>query len=489
MLLRHKFGVLALIYVLSLCANLVVSGWCIIVYFRSSFVRFEAEFAREQQIERMLGLVRLRAAELDQFPAASRPAGGPTEAQRALSAMLARLDAEMAAGPLGGTWLEIREAERRHQEALLRMLDPARSPQEAREALGEIRAACADMERGLLKARTGLERRRRESEARTAEVQEQVMRILLANAAVGVAICGAGVLFVRRWVIWPVSSIREATREISAGNFAYRLRPQSRDELGQLADEVNRMSATIVSMQERIVDRERLVAAGEMATRVAHNIRNPLAGIRGLAEATAQRNACDPETVECQRRIIETIDRFEKWLRDLQQSVAPLSLNPQPVSVAEFIDNVLKVLRPMLDRRNVRVEVEVHRGVGRVRMDAVHMEQALVALVTNAVQASEPGQTVLVAAEPAPDIASTWRLVVADRGPGIPPEIREKIFLPHFTTKPDGQGIGLAIASKVVRMHGGELRVESEPGRGSRFIATLPGLLTEGPNGQRADRR
>jgi len=99
--------------------------------------------------------------------------------------------------------------------------------------------------------------------------------------------------------------------------------------------------------------------------------------------------------------------------------------------------------------------------------------------VTNAVQASQAGQVVQIRADLVPESPSRWRLTVEDEGVGIPPELRKKIFLPYFTTKPEGNGIGLAMASKVIRLHGGDLAVESEVGRGSRFHATLPGRVSE----------
>jgi signal transduction histidine kinase len=121
--------------------------------------------------------------------------------------------------------------------------------------------------------------------------------------------------------------------------------------LGQLAEEVNEMSATVVAIQTQLVEQERLAAAGEMVTRLAHNIRNPLAGIRGLAEATTALHPEDIELVGCQQRITDTVDRFEKWLRDLQQSVTPLKLNLQPVRLEELVGGVMTALRPMFDRR------------------------------------------------------------------------------------------------------------------------------------------
>ena len=110
----------------------------------------------------------------------------------------------------------------------------------------------------------------------------------------------------------------------------------------------------------------------------------------------------------------------------------------------------------------------------------MHFEQALVALMTNALQASERGQAVTVQVSSDTHTPWRWCLTVADEGAGIPPELREKIFLPYFTTRPGGSGLGLAMAGKVVKLHGGRLEVESKPGEGSRFTATMPGLITDG---------
>jgi signal transduction histidine kinase len=343
----------------------------------------------------------------------------------------------------------------------------------------ELDQAFDDLGVLLLRASNVLGQERQANVTGAAATQQRVLMILMVNTACGAILCAAGVFFVRRWVMHPIADLREATRQISQGDFAYRIRPRSHDELGQLAEEVNQMSATVVEMQTQLVEQERLAAAGEMVTRLAHNIRNPLAGIRGLAEATLGLHTGDTDTVGCQQRIIDTVDRFEKWLRDLQQSVSPLELSPQRISVRDLLNDVVTALRPMLDRHGVRVEVEVDANVQEAHLDSLHFEQALVALVTNAVQASTSGQVVRIRAESDSQGRGRWQLTVEDEGVGIPPELRRKIFLPYFTTKPEGSGIGLTMANKVVRLHGGQLTVESEVGSGSRFSAVMPGLASE----------
>jgi signal transduction histidine kinase len=313
--------------------------------------------------------------------------------------------------------------------------------------------------------------------ARAASTQSQVVLILLSSAVLGVGLCWLGLLSMRKWVVQPVAKLREATWRIAQGDFDYRLPINSGDELGRLAGEVNHMCSTIRDMQRRLIEQERLAAAGEMFARLAHNIRNPLAGIRALAEATVQQRPEPDEAVECQLRIIKTVDRFEKWLRDMQQSVSPMTLNLQPVAITEPVESVATALGPLFHRRGVSLSVQIEPGMPPVLIDSAHFEQGLAALVTNAIQASTPGQEVRIAASAVPEGEDKWKIVVEDTGAGISPEIRDKIFLPCFTTKPDGNGLGLAFANKVVKIHGGELTFESVRGQGTRFTATFPGLV------------
>jgi signal transduction histidine kinase len=236
-------------------------------------------------------------------------------------------------------------------------------------------------------------------------------------------------------------------------------------------------------MQGKLIVQERQAAAGELFQRVAHNIRNPLAGIRGLAEATSRSDAPAEEISAYQQRIIRAVDRLEKWLRDVQQTVAPVNINPQPTDLHELIENVRHVLAPMADRIGVAIVVAIDPAARYVMVDAFHFEQALVALITNAVQASHSGQTVRVRVAPVQDAADEWCVSVEDDGVGISPELRSKVFLPHFTTRPDGNGIGLAMAARVVHTHGGRMALESAPGAGSRFDAFMPGRSSSAARG------
>ncbi|MBN2561780.1 MAG: HAMP domain-containing histidine kinase [Phycisphaerae bacterium] len=474
MKLRHKLGIASLIYVVSLSVNLAMSGWCILVYFQSAFVEFQSTSARQAEIEWVRALVRrqLKLLEKGTDPAGYR------ELQLALAAGLLRLEADAADDLDAGLLSSIRMAADSAQQAAGRRLGAAGHPGIPATALSEQdREPFGRLDRLLRTAGTTLSQDRETAMQRAGATQQRVVVILVANAACGMLLCVLGLVLVRRWVLRPVEDLRAATKEISRGHFEYRMKPRSRDELGKFAEEVNHMAETIVQMQTKLVEQERVAAAGAMVTRLVHNIRNPLAGIRGLAEETLQVSGDSEAIADAQQRIIDSIDRFEKWLRDLQRSVSPLTLNLRRIRVGTLVANVLTALRPMADRRNVRIEVDVPPSMPSVELDDAHFEQVLVALVTNALQASRDGQTVQVSVSPRQEPSGSWRLSVRDEGPGVSQELQEKIFLPYFTTKASGNGVGLAMANKVVKLHGGRLTVESQPGHGARFDVDMPGPI------------
>lgn len=449
--LRHKFGVLALIYVLSLSANLVMSGWCIVVYFQSAFVEFQSSFVRQAELEQLRSLVRRL-----QDDASERRGSAITE----IASGVSRLREQAAKNEDASLW-----------SAAVDMLKTAdQQPDGVDWRL---------LHHQLDLIRSDITRARHASIEQAGRTQQKVVYILIFNAACGAVLCVVGLFLVRRWVLVPIAQLREAAREFSQGNLDYRIKPQRADELGHLADEVNQMAATIVEMQEKLLAQERLAAAGEIVTRLAHNIRNPLAGIRGLAEATAHDSNLSGRARENQNRIIESVDRFEKWLRDLQQSVSPLRLDVRPIPVLSVVENVRVALAPLAAKRDVRIETRVEPKNVRARIDSFHFEQALVALVTNAVQASQPGMTVRIDVDHESGKPGRWRVAVSDEGQGVDASVRNRIFEPYFTTKPGGNGVGLSSAQKVIQIHGGRLELESTPGQGSVFVALMPGLVSD----------
>lgn len=304
---------------------------------------------------------------------------------------------------------------------------------------------------------------------------------LLASLGIVMLVCILGIILFRRWVIHPVHELRAAADRLARGDFSHRVPVSGQDELGLLSEEVNHMAGMISTMQEERVDRERLAAAGEVVRRLAHNLRNPLAGIRSLAELTRNDLAPDSPSRESQDRILQTVDRFERWLAGILSATTPLQVIPQQVQVASWLRDLVEPLRPSATAKGVTIKLDTSRAPAAAAFDPRHLEQALVGIINNAVQASGAGEEILIHAAATED-GKAWELGVTDQGPGVPPELVEKIFRPYFTTKRHGTGIGLAVARQVVEQHAGRIRLESpvggletaSGGKGARFLLSLP---------------
>ncbi|MCA9307451.1 MAG: HAMP domain-containing histidine kinase [Phycisphaerales bacterium] len=282
-------------------------------------------------------------------------------------------------------------------------------------------------------------------------------------------------MLVRRWVVEPVARLRHATDEIARGQLSYRVAVDGKGELADLAADVNRMASALDEAQRRAIERERLAAMGSMVQRLAHNIRNPLSGIRGLAEVTSMVAQSDTDTrvVENQQEIIRVVDRFNAWLTDLLTKSAPTAVDPRPNDIRAWASRVVDAHRAMASRRGVDIQCVMDHAEGSATFDASHMEHALTAILTNAIQAS-PDRSRVVCTIEVDRESERWTIGVTDSGPGIPDAVRPRIFEAYFTTKPDGTGIGLAVANHVVHLHRGEIAVGDAPGGGARIEMVLP---------------
>ncbi len=300
---------------------------------------------------------------------------------------------------------------------------------------------------------------------------------LLAAAVIGYLV----LRYLDKWIVTPVGQLREAARRLGEGDFTHRVPVEGKDEVAALGAEVNRMAGLVLEMQEARARQAKLAALGEMSRAVAHNIRNPLAGIRALAELTRAELNGDTELADRQSRIIDTVDRFDGWLREMLRST---SSQPTPlVEVAPWLEAVVKARQSSANTRQVRIVLDAADAPAKARFDPARLEHVLESLLTNALDASPPGGEVRCVAG---QDGSVWWIRVEDDGPGVPEHVRDRIFEHGFTTKASGSGVGLAMALQIVRAHGGDLQLDPpgapERTRGAAFTIRLP---VNGPSPQR----
>lgn len=221
----------------------------------------------------------------------------------------------------------------------------------------------------------------------------------------------------------------------------------------------------------------RLDAINRLTGGVAHEIKNPLNSIAariGLLESMAEN---DPEAEEEIRVIGEEIQRLDRVVRTFLEFTRPTELEHSEVDAAALAAEVAGLVRADAARRGITVHYDPPTIPVLLRGDADLLRQALLNLAVNAIEAMNQGGRLDILLDQGP---RGVRLTVADTGPGIPREQREKIFQLYYTTKKGGSGYGLAMVYRAVQLHGGRIELESEPGQGARFVLLLPSFTTPG---------
>lgn len=225
-----------------------------------------------------------------------------------------------------------------------------------------------------------------------------------------------------------------------------------------------------LEMQEELVRTRSLATLGEMAASVAHEIKNPLAGISGAIQVIAGAlDANDPRR-EIMGEVIAQVRRLDRTVRDLLVFARPWKPELQPVDLVDLLERAAVLLRQEPRMKEIAIRLEGPESV-RLEADPGLLQEVLVNLVHNAADAMPSGGLIRLVAGAENGCAT---LHVVDDGTGIPPEVREKLFRPFFTTKTRGTGLGLAISKKIVDAHGGRMEIGGVPGKGTDVGITLP---------------
>ncbi len=244
----------------------------------------------------------------------------------------------------------------------------------------------------------------------------------------------------------------------------------------QLQENVNLLK----QVQEQLIQAERLSAIGEMTAKVAHEIRNPLVTIGGFARSVLK--SLPPESTQarkCEIIVGETL-RLEEILGSLLDYSRQAELKLEPCRLEEIIGQACSLLRSELRKNRVRVDRDIQKELPELSLDVHKIEQVLINLLKNAMEAMPDGGVIKLSAQQQGRFVS---LNVQDTGEGMSPDIVKNVFNPFFTTRSEGFGLGLAISRTYVYDHGGNISVDSQPGRGTSFNILLP--LPTGGEGQR----
>ncbi|MBJ6799367.1 ATP-binding protein [Geomonas propionica] len=311
-------------------------------------------------------------------------------------------------------------------------------------------------------------------------------RALLADLLIlSLVLLGGAALLSQFWsrrLTRPIEKLSEATRMVAQGRFEIEVPAVSSDEIGALAGSFNRMAVELKQREQalkdlygQLVQSEKMAAFGALGAGIAHEVKNPLAGILGITQLSL-RGVESGNPLEKNLHIIEKeTKRCKTIIENLLKFARQEQVEFGEVDLAQVVADALAIVDHQLGINSVKVEHEVEPGLPVCRGNANQLQQVLMNLMINAQQAMG-GASGLVRLSARKLEQGALELRVSDNGPGIPKEIQAKIFDPFFTTKPAGQGtgLGLSVSYGIVKEHGGEIRLESEEGVGTTFIITLP---------------
>jgi signal transduction histidine kinase len=231
----------------------------------------------------------------------------------------------------------------------------------------------------------------------------------------------------------------------------------------------------------RMQERDRLAAIGQMAARLAHEVKNPLGAIKGAAQLLAEPSPgvadIDPSSREFLGIILEEVDRLDRVVGSVLDYARPTKGNPAPVDVNGVVRRTVQILSSNPDDE-LSIDLELTEDLPRIRVDAEQLRQVLMNLVRNAAQAMNGRGKVVVgtrARAAAVGPSGGWvELTVTDSGPGISQKVLKNLFVPFYTTKNQGTGLGLAISQRLVQSAGGAIEVKTHEGAGTTFTVVLP---------------
>jgi two-component system NtrC family sensor kinase len=344
-----------------------------------------------------------------------------------------------------------------------------------------------------------------------AESSQARRRFIVYSLLMAVFVGGASALFLLRTVHRPVRQLIEGTKQVAAGNLNYEIRVPSRDEIGQLASSFNEMTRflqqareqneswsrtlekriqektrELKQIHEQILQIEKMASLGRLSATVAHELNNPLEGILTYAKLIARRlqKVQEPGIQPIREDIdliIREVQRCGNIVKNLllfsKKQVGEFGVAP----VAGLVEQAVRLVQHHFNISGVSFQQELRVPDASILCDGNQIQQALLALFVNAVEAMSGGGTLRLVVDR--DAAANTIISVSDTGTGITPDELPHIFEPFYTTKKEGNGVGLglSVVYGIAERHGGSVSVRSEPGKGTVFTLTFPPVAQSRP--------
>ena len=292
---------------------------------------------------------------------------------------------------------------------------------------------------------------------------------------------GIGFFFIRG-ITGPINSVLDATRSLKAGNLDYRIEGL-KDEFGELEASFNEMANSLNEQMNQMQRAEQMTVVGEMAASIAHELKNPLTGIKIALQMLLENKNLSESESEIAYASFSQIKRMESLIKEVLDFARPKEPEYSSTNVNALVEETVSFIEAVSSQSNgnssVKVVKSLEAAMPEIMVDPMQIQQAVMNIVLNAYDAMPKGGTLGISTTLSD---SSVVIAVSDTGEGIKEKDMARIFKPFFTTKVKGTGLGLSIIKGIVERHGGGINMESTAGVGTKVTLTLP--ITQNETGQ-----
>jgi signal transduction histidine kinase len=290
---------------------------------------------------------------------------------------------------------------------------------------------------------------------------------------------GIGFFFIRG-ITRPINSVLDATRSLKAGNLDYRIEGL-KDEFGEVAASFNEMAHSLNEQMNQMQRAEQMTVVGEMAASIAHELKNPLTGIKIALQMLLENKNLSESESEIAYASFSQIKRMESLIKEVLDFARPKEPEYSKTDINSLVEKTVSFIEAVSCQSNghspVKVVKSLGAGIPQIMADPMQIQQAVMNVVLNSYDAMPAGGTLGISTALTD---SSVMIAVSDTGDGISEKDMAKIFKPFFTTKVKGTGLGLSIIKGIVERHGGGIKLESAVGEGTTVTLVLP-LTQDGP--------
>jgi signal transduction histidine kinase len=270
---------------------------------------------------------------------------------------------------------------------------------------------------------------------------------------------------IRSWLLHPVRDLGETLASMAQGKVDQRVYSTVGREFDEIGRSLNVLTVRLRDLETRVADSEKFAQLGEACTHITHNVRSLLRSIRSLAQYESNSGDADQDSRVGFNYIIAAVNKLDTWVRDVHRAVRPMDILLAPHQIEPIIHDGLSLLRPSLSERNLTIDYRASDELPGIVMDRGLFEQAFVAIITNAIEASPDNGRIGVSLQNGADRVT---VCIEDEGAGMTEATRVRACKPFFSTKPERTGLGLSVAHSIVKQHGGDIEIDSAPNKGTR---------------------